>query len=106
MKTPFYSARMAVVSMTLATTLSLGHAAASPKDLDEDSISNRADRDVDGDGIPNRKDGNVDGGVCKEGALKGKYGADKLRNDDPKEKDIDGDGISDRVDDDIDGDAI
>lgn len=106
MKTPFYSARMAVVSMTLATTLSLGHAAASPKDLDEDSISNRADRDVDGDGIPNRKDGNVDGGVCKEGALKGKYVGDKLRNDDPKEKDIDGDGISDRVDDDIDGDAI
>ncbi len=99
-------ARMALVSMALATTLSLGQAVASPKDLDEDSISNLKDRDVDGDGIPNRKDRNVDGGVCKKGPLKGKFVGDKLRNDDPKEKDIDGDGIPDKKDDDLDGDGV
>lgn len=99
-------ARMALASVALATTLGLGQASASPKDLDEDSISNRLDRDVDGDGIVNRKDRNIDGGVCEKGPLKGKFVGDKLRNDDPKEKDIDGDGIPDKKDDDIDGDGV
>jgi len=110
----------AALAATLAATLSLGQAAASPKDLDGDGITNRLDPDVDGDGILNGKDRNVDGGICLKGSLKGKFVGDRLKNvasaekdidgdslpDDSKsEKDIDGDGKPDKSDDDIDGDG-
>ena len=100
------SLRTAFVACVTATTLCLGQASASPKDLDGDGISNRLDRDVDGDGILNRSDRNVDGGVCRKGRFKGIFVGDRLKNDDPREKDIDGDGRPDRTDDDIDGDGI
>lgn len=99
------SVRSTIAAMALATTMSLGQADASPKDLDADGISNRIDTDVDGDGLPNRADRNVDGGVCRKGRLKGTFVGDRLKNDDPREKDIDGDGRPDKTDDDIDGDG-
>ena len=117
---PLLRGRIALVTFALAATLSIGQATASPKDLDEDKISNKIDPDVDGDGAANGSDRNVDGGICRKGKLKGKFVGDRLKNDDPRETDIDGDGLpddsisendidgdgdSDDSDDDIDGDG-
>ena len=98
--------RITFAAIALSATLSLGQAAASPKDLDGDGISNRLDSDVDGDGLKNGKDRNVDGGICRKGSLKGKFVGDALENGDSREKDIDGDGLADesKTELDIDGD--
>lgn len=113
-------ARVALITVALATTMSLGQAVASTNDLDDDGISNLHDPDVDGDGTLNGDDRNVDGGICRKGPHKGKFVGDHLKNDDSAEKDIDGDGLpddskaekdidgdgkSDKTDDDIDGDG-
>lgn len=102
----FHSGRATLAVAALVATMSIGQAVASPKDLDEDGITNRLDPDVDGDSKRNGDDPNVDGGTCRKGRLKGKFVGDRFRNDDPREKDIDGDGRSDKTDDDIDGDGI
>lgn len=102
----FNSGRAKLAVVALVATMSLGQAVASPKDLDEDGITNRLDPDVDGDSKRNGDDPNVDGGICRKGRLKGKFVGDRFRNDDPREKNIDGDGRSDKTDDDIDGDGI
>ncbi len=101
----FNSGRTKLAVIALAATMSIGQAVASPKDLDEDGITNRLDPDVDGDSKRNGDDPNVDGGTCRKGRLKGKFVGDRFRNDDSREKDIDGDGRSDKTDDDIDGDG-
>ena len=98
--------RNAFVALALASTMSLGQASASPRDIDGDGISNSSDADVDGDGRFNGSDRNVDGGICRKGRFKGKFVGDRLKNDDPREKDIDGDGRPDKSDDDIDGDRL
>lgn len=87
----FNSSRAHLAVIALAATMSLGQAVASPKDLDEDGITNRLNSDVDGDSKRNGNDPNVDGGICRKGRLKGKFVGDRFRNDDSREKDIDGD---------------
>ncbi|MEO5715238.1 MAG: hypothetical protein ABIT37_17295 [Luteolibacter sp.] len=106
-QTSLLSGRTTLIAAALAATMSLGHAAASPKDLDGDGIVNRLDPDVDGDGILNGKDRNVDGGICRKGPFKGKFVGDHLKNDASAEKDIDGDGLPDdsKSEKDIDGDG-